>query len=116
MRTHTPTRLTQRLSRRKSRLFRITSPLPVRICGLGATLLTILALSVGPASAASSVRLDVTFSGDGLRTFEFGQVDDVHAVFVDASGRLTLGGTTWPNDERIILIRLTAGGRLDRTL
>jgi uncharacterized delta-60 repeat protein len=64
-------------------------------------------------------RLDHTFSRDGIATVDFrGRDDGADGVAIQANGRIVVVGTSGrfvkPRSNRIVLLRLTRNGALDR--
>lgn len=62
--------------------------------------------------------LDPTFSGDGLKTTDFGRNDYAYSVAVQADGKIVAGGQKGniletSSDVNFALARFTAGGALD---
>jgi len=61
--------------------------------------------------------LDITFSGDGWLTTDFGSNDDdaAYAVAVQADGKIVAAGYAWNSDRDFALARYNPDGSLDTT-
>src|SRR6188768_2002106 len=73
----------------------------------------VIVAAVAPASASASAApgdLDVSFSGDGKQTTDYGGADAAAAVAMHADGKLVVAGTS---DGNFALARYGADGALD---